>query len=875
MLLDNISDKLGFLRSDLKSAFSNESRKFILLRQTDFQSAGLIAELLGKVLNKRVDILAFKKGEHFRQWLNNSKKQGYANLGTVLFNLKVKDEYSVLELTNKLSESGYSRQIRAQEPGEFSLLGDVLQIYMVGFDEVLRVSFFGNQIEDLSFIDKESKKLLRKVLEINVIGYAENDLTNTSGLKKEDLKNMYSLFVGNTQATDVLDQKFVMVCDGLPGYDLEKFDMKVNTLPGGSYIAGEENAVSLLIAGYLQKDWSVHVLIAEGSGFEKSEFMMRILSRAQELSKSIDITKLSEFEGTLINHGFELPIIKTVYFTSFELEAELDLSLDSADSSRFKSGSALIPRGRIKKGDYVVHADHGVAVFEGIKQQDSKSYLLLRYAGEDRLYIPLDQIDKVTKYLGSRKGVPSLTKLNGGGWNRVKLAVRKDLEQIAKELLQLYTLRKNTKASNNSTINISVIGAEFTKFLKDFQYTETQDQIASTQEVIVDLQKGFPMDRLVVGDVGFGKTEVAMRAAFLIAMQGKQVAVLAPTTVLVEQHLGVFKKRFEQFPQIKIESISRFSSTAQQSRTIEKLERGEVNILIGTHSILSERVQFKDLGLIIIDEEQRFGVKHKEKLKLRRLDSHVLTLTATPIPRTLNMSLSGVRDISVIETPPSNRIAIKNYTGKLDWDLIKSAIEFEKSREGQIYFLHNRVRDIESVALKIHELMPNVNVDVAHGQMAVHHLAKVMREFAAGTTDVLVCTTIIENGIDLANVNTLIVDDVEKLGLAQMYQIRGRIGRSDKQAYAYLFYNSLRGNSSLRLEAMKEFEELGVGYRLANRDMEIRGAGAILGDNQSGFIDNVGYSLYMQMLNEAVGQDMNSTKLVKHDLEFVERIWLR
>jgi transcription-repair coupling factor len=857
MLLEFLSKKLSYLTNDFQLFISKGDRKYIIVKQRDFENLNFYAQLFGKILNQKVEFLGFRKGEKFRLWLNQNRGKASINIGETILKLDKDNEYSVLDITNKLTASGYDRQIRVQYPGEFSLLGDVLHVYLSGFNEILRVSFFGNVIDEISFVDEKSRKVSRTVNEIEIF---ENSFQNSKS-ELDPLKKVKSIlpdafFIGNTQAKTKQSLRFIMIEDGLPGFDLKKFDLGINPIPGGEYIVGEFEAIKRLIDIYVNKSWQVYSTI---DTTEKNEISLQF--------ESLQNMEVSTEEANLLKRGFEITDKKMAFFTPYELVAEIDLNSYANNS--------LINRGKIKKGDYVVHSDHGISIFDGIVEKDEKSYLLLRYAGEDRLYVPLDQIVNVTKYLGSRKGIPSLTKLNGGGWNRAKLSVRKDIEQIAKELLQLYTLRKNTKTSSKLIMEDVVIQESMKQFLSSFPYEETEDQIASTQEILLDLQKDFPMDRLLVGDVGFGKTEVAMRAVFAMACLGKQSAVLAPTTVLVEQHKAVFRKRFSQFKNLRIESISRFQSAVEQRQIIEDLELGKIDILIGTHSILSERVRFKNLGLIVIDEEQRFGVKHKEKLKLRRLDSHVLTLTATPIPRTLNLSLSGVRDISVIETPPLNRKPIKNYTGALDWNLIIQSILKERERTGQVYFLHNRVRDIESVALKIHELLPDINVDVAHGQMAVHHLTKVMREFAEGKIDVLVCTTIIENGIDLPNVNTLIVDDVEKLGLSQMYQIRGRIGRADRQAYAYFFYNNLRGNSSLRLEAMSEFHDLGVGYKLANRDMEIRGAGSILGDSQSGFIDNVGYSLYMQMLNEEISKKTGDNLVVKQSFEAVERIWMR
>jgi transcription-repair coupling factor len=851
----------------------NIKKPFHILSQTSFELAPIIAEVIGKSLKARVEILYFKKGEEFRQWLSENKKHQVSSTKHQVDNLsvinhiefKVGSKYSFADTADLLTQLGYSRQIRAQYPGEFSLLGDMLYIFPEGFENIIRLEFYSDELENISLIDTETRKPVRSERNIIVTKRIINGEDTNS---KSNLK----VVVGNSLANSVCNTRFVMVGDGLPGYDLKKFNIGLQGIPGGQYIVGEFKAIARLIKQYWEKGWKVSIVTSD------PEFQVKIWEKLCDLLendakvKEVSVILVNDNEKKLYKKGFEISELKEVYFTDYELNAELEIVPTT--------GNRLFSHGSIRKGDYVVHADHGVALFEGIVVQNEESYLLLKYAGEDKLYVPFSQIESLTKYIGARNSVPKLTKLNGGQWNRMKASVRKDLQQVAKELLQLFYLRKNTKTSSIVTMEDGL--SEFKKFVESFEYKETEDQMATSQEIIKDFRREFPMDRLVVGDVGFGKTEVAMRAAFLATNVGKQVAVLAPTTLLVEQHKAVFRKRFENFANIRIASLSRFQTAAERNGILRELEAGKIDILIGTHSILSSSVKFKELGLIIIDEEQRFGVKHKEKLKVRRLDSHVLTLTATPIPRTLGLSLSGIRDISVIETPPENRKPVENYTGKFDWDVVKFAIEKEISHGGQVYYLHNRVKDIEGVALKLSELLPDLRVDIVHGQMAVHHLAKVMREFAEGNIDVLVCTTIVENGIDLPNVNTLIIDDIEKLGLAQMYQIRGRIGRSEKQGYAYLLYSNLRGNSSLRLEAMKEFQELGVGYRLANRDLEIRGSGSILGDSQSGFIDSVGYSLYMQIFNEEVLNGRRNEKTVnaekdsvKHEFDFVEQIWLR
>jgi transcription-repair coupling factor (superfamily II helicase) len=463
--------------------------------------------------------------------------------------------------------------------------------------------------------------------------------------------------------------------------------------------------------------------------------------------------------------------------------------------------------------------------------------------------VPLSAAEKVTKYIGAGKKKPVLTGLSSGVWKRISLRAKEKVEEIARELLQLYALRE--ASSTEVVINGEDELNSFWGFANQFKYTDTDDQLLATKHIADDFQNDRPMDRLLVGDVGFGKTEIAMRGAYAVANAGHQVAVLAPTTILVEQHKMVFKERFKEYP-FNIASLSRFSSEMEREEVLKGLKNGTIDIVIGTHSLLAEDVKFKDLGLLIIDEEQKFGVKQKEKLKEARVNTNVLSLTATPIPRTLNMALTGIRDISVLAIPPLGRKEITNHFEKFNWDSILKAVTKELERKGQVYFLHNRVGDIHRIKGELEKLFPKANVEIAHGQMNAETLTRVMSDFVERRIDILICTTIIENGLDIPNANTLIVDDATKLGLSQMYQIRGRIGRSLEQAYAYFFYDTLAGNAQERLLALKDSQALGSGFLLSNRDLEIRGSGDILGSNQSGAINSVGYGLYTEMLQDAV-----------------------
>jgi len=509
----------------------------------------------------------------------------------------------------------------------------------------------------------------------------------------------------------------------------------------------------------------------------------------------------------------------------------------------------------LKSGDYVVHIEHGIAVYEGLLRRSvggiEREYLSLRYAGGDRIYVPVDQADRVARYIGAGDNAPQLTRLGTQEWERAKRKARAAVQDLAQDLLDLYARRRLSHGHSFAADN------EWQRELEAaFPYIETEDQVRALHEVKHDMELQQPMDRLICGDVGFGKTEVALRAAFKAVQDGRQVAILVPTTVLAQQHLDTFRRRMAAFP-VHVEMLSRFRSAREQTEIIKRLLRGQIDILIGTHRLLSKDVIFRNLGLVIVDEEQRFGVRHKERLKQLRAEVDVLTLTATPIPRTLHMSLAGIRDLSVIDTPPEDRVPIKTYVVPHNDNLIRDAIRREIERGGQVYFVHNRVQSIYHVANHIRTLVPEAEIGVSHGQLEERQLEKVMLEFFTGAYDVLVCTTIIESGLDVPNANTIIIDDATNYGLAQLHQLRGRVGRSANRAYAYLLYKSDRRiteEAQQRLQAIQEASELGAGFQVAMRDLEIRGAGNLLGAEQSGHIAAVGFDLYSRLLEQAVQQ---------------------
>ncbi|WP_075979830.1 transcription-repair coupling factor [Bacillus massilinigeriensis] len=549
--------------------------------------------------------------------------------------------------------------------------------------------------------------------------------------------------------------------------------------------------------------------------------------------------------------GFELPLQKIAVIT----EEELFNKRTKRSSRRQKLSNAerIKSYSELKVGDHVVHANHGIGKYLGIETLEingvHKDYLHIRYQGNDKLYVPVDQIELIQKYVGSEGKEPKIYKLGGSDWQRVKKKVQSSVQNIADDLIKLYAEREAAKG-----YAFSPDGDMQREFETTFPYQETEDQLRSIYEIKKDMERPRPMDRLLCGDVGYGKTEVAIRAAFKAVSDGKQVAFLVPTTILAQQHFETLRERFQDYP-MNIGLLSRFRTKKQQTETINGLKNGTVDIVIGTHRLLSKDITYRDLGLLIIDEEQRFGVTHKEKIKRLKTNVDVLTLTATPIPRTLHMSMLGVRDLSVIETPPENRFPVQTYVMEYNGALVREAIERELARGGQVYFLYNRVEDIERKAEEISMLVPDARVVYAHGRMTENELESAMLTFLEGDADVLVSTTIIETGVDIPNVNTLIVSNADRMGLSQLYQLRGRVGRSNRVAYAYFTYQKdkvLTEVAEKRLQAIKEFTELGSGFKIAMRDLSIRGAGNLLGAEQHGFIDSVGFDLYSQMLKDAI-----------------------
>ena len=583
--------------------------------------------------------------------------------------------------------------------------------------------------------------------------------------------------------------------------------------------------------------------------------------RVKEILAERDIFDV-EYNESISSHGAILEDFGTIILTDRELFNKRNKEITSQKRSYYKEKPEYIENiNDIKEGEYVVHSIHGVGIYKGLSQQEIdgqlKDYLTIEYANKDRLHIPAEQINLLVRYRGSGAIKPKLSRMGGKDWENTKTRVKKEVEQVAYDLLRLYAKRKMQKGIQFLPDTNWQVEME-----EAFEYTETPDQMKAINDVKADMESEQPMDRLICGDVGFGKTEVAMRGIFKAVTSGKQVAVVVPTTILAFQHYQTISERFKPFG-VHVELLSRFRTSKEQKETIKHLATGECDVVVGTHRLLQEGIVFKDLGLVVIDEEHRFGVRHKEKLKSLRENIDIITMSATPIPRTLYMSLSGIKDMSIINTPPKNRLPIKTFVGEWNENMVKNAITHELDREGQVFYLYNRVETIDEFKFQLQKLVPNARIAIGHGQMNEKELEKIIIDFANHEYDVLLATTIIENGIDIPNANTMIIHNADKFGLAQLYQIRGRVGRSDREAYAYITYKRdklLSEVADKRLRAIKDFTEFGSGFKIAMRDLEIRGAGSILGEIQHGHMGDVGYDMYCKLLDEVV-KEMQGIKV--------------
>ncbi|MCA9386031.1 DEAD/DEAH box helicase [Candidatus Dojkabacteria bacterium] len=773
------------------------------------------------------------------------------------------DAFTLSGLEITLEENGFSKVPKVSSPTEWTKKGDVISFWPIGYEHPVRISYFGDDVEYMELFDEvygTRVSLISSCLIGNCnrledkVDWYEISTSGTSDINS-------SLIIVFSQYS-VPDEPLVLELDfNFPQLFYKRFDLL------------EKELLRLDNLGW-------NITIATGHSKELPDSLKGYVTQVDK-------------SNAKYTAGFSSHEHKILYVTDRELFGTLFLQRERKRISTKQAQKVLEKlEGEIEIDDYVVHEDHGIGVYKGLQQNTRieermvnferireeivQDFLTIEYAEGDQLLEPLANIQKITKYIGTTEDDPEITRLHKGHWKTAMRKTKKAIELIARDLVEHY--------AKLELQNIDAIPYEDSDFYQDFMesfpYEETPDQLTAIDDIKKDLAQNKPMNRLIVGDVGFGKTEVAMRAAFKVIETGKQVAVLCPTTVLAAQHYKVFKDRFGEFG-IKVGYVSRFHTAKENKEMLDKASKGEYVILVGTHRLLSNDVEFKDLGLVIIDEEQKFGVKQKEKIRKLQYGSHSLAMSATPIPRTLSMALSQIQEISIIATPPTERRAVKTVVTKTDWEKIAFQLQTEIQRGGQAYFVHNKVQTIESIKLKLENLLPDIKFAVGHGQMKPKDLDTVISDFYNQKYDVLIATTIIENGIDMPNVNTIVINDAQNFGLGQLYQLRGRVGRSDKQAYCYLYYKgkNLKSEDDIqqpvksrdiddteetqkkvtkelkyieRLKAIMDAQELGAGFKLASRDLEIRGAGNLLGKQQHGNITNVGLALYMQMLAEEI-----------------------
>ncbi len=865
-------------------------------------------------------------------------------------NLKIGDTIDQKDLLSKLLNLGYKRSTMVSDIGEFSIRGDIADIYTLEENPV-RIEFWGDEIVDIRYFDNETQRAIttdiprpltpalkgwgndKKPSQVQiyplykfVLSEGMNTAKDLPQKLKEQIENE-GYFEGINVYQSYFNNNLVSIFDYLKDYIVvfdeyaevsskygliaETFDNHYNErLKNGlilpltlgrlcnrvtpaaapsptksegncalnhfspeeftkeiagfqkiymnNFLSDENNEVIDIDARNIQifdADMdSVAQFIKEHKGYQTT-IATDFQERVKEVLASYEIFDIN-FIKNITSQGTIIPDAKILLITDRELFNKRQKDIPSNRKRRYKEKAEYIENiNDIKEGEYVVHSVHGVGIYKGLTKQEFdgqlKDYLTIEYANKDKLHIPAEQINMLCRYRGSGQVRPQLSRMGGSDWENTKTKVKKAVETIAYDLLRLYARRKMQQGIEFAPDSPLQLEMEDT-----FEYIETPDQLKAINQIKEDMESPNPMDRLVCGDVGFGKTEVAMRAMFKAVTSLKQVAVIVPTTVLALQHYQTINDRFKPFG-IDVELLCRFRSTKERSETLKNLATGKCDVVIATHALLQDKVVFKDLGLLVIDEEHRFGVRHKEKLKEFRENIDIISMSATPIPRTLYMSLSGIKDISVINTPPQNRLPIKTYVGEYNPQTVKNAITNELDRDGQVFYLYNRVETIEEFKLELQKLVPNARIAVGHGQLSEKQLEDVIVGFDNHESDILLCTTIIENGLDIPNANTIIIHEADKLGLAQMYQLRGRVGRSEKQAYCYCLYKKnkeLSEEATERLKAIKEFTTLGSGYRIAMRDVEIRGVGNILGTKQHGHMINVGFDTYCQLLEETVNE---------------------
>ncbi|MCL2089083.1 MAG: transcription-repair coupling factor [Oscillospiraceae bacterium] len=808
--------------------------------------------------------------------------------------IKKDDSIAIKSLMELLVEAGYHRRPSIEGTAQFSVRGGIVDIFPPALTSPVRIEFWGDTVDSISFFDINTQRRTEPlsclhitpadenggkkatlldymedtVVFINDWGAVKEKARVTSALYNEEVKNI--LEYGQETGEIELCENFEITRERLSEYRViyaENFSRAYPELKPKKIISANAAANAPWSGNLklLQEDlaaWSefgqTSVVLAGSSraayALERDLINMGLPVEPRRHGIDSDVTALNPgkvmvFEGAL-SAGFEYSQLKFNLIAQSRQKSHLPLKRAKRVGEEIRSLSDL------SVGDYVVHISHGVGIFGGINklqvQGITKDYIKITYQGADVLYVPVTQLDLVSKYIGPKEGsIVKLNKLNSSGWSNTKARVKKAVEEMAQELIKLYAERNKVKGFEFAPDNDWQA-----QFEDSFEFEETDDQLRCVEEIKSDMQNRLPMDRLLCGDVGFGKTEVALRAAFKCVLDSKQCVILCPTTILAWQHYQTVTRRIGTFP-IKVELLSRFRSPKQQKEIVRQLAEGSIDIIIGTHRLVQKDIVFKDLGLAIVDEEQRFGVIHKEKFKEMFRGVDMLTLSATPIPRTLNMAMSGIRDMSVISEPPEDRYPVQTYVMEHDIGILADVIKKELRRGGQVYYIHNRIESIDICASRIAEFVPEAKIGVAHGRMGEENLSSIWQKLVENEIDVLVCTTIIETGVDVSNVNTLIIEDAENMGLSQLYQLRGRVGRGNRRAYAYFTFKRdkvLSEVANKRLSSIREFTKFGSGFRIAMRDLEIRGAGNILGTSQHGHMEAVGYDMYLRLLSEAVSE---------------------
>ena len=832
--------------------------------------------------------------------------------------IKVGSKISFEDLIRSISNMDYVRENKTYFPGHFSVRGGILDVFDVTSKYPYRIEFFGDTVESIREFSTVTQRSLYKLDKVNI--YSSREIMIKS--KQIDYENNFTYYEGIESDIAkyyekpqnffeyIPQESIILFCDQIEFNlrlknlvnqvldsfvfkdDAEKENYILSTIidPDRYFNNIKNPIIKLDVISTKPDSFSYKVKNQRKVRGDRSRFFKNLESDSKKLTHSIiclgSITRVNRlidiFDEEGVPYKFykkkvpksmpNTPIIIVSPLSSGFIDEESKISVYSQSDLfikrirhtpiyKQKEAVPIIRPSDLNPGNHVVHNIHGIGIYDGMVKEEIdgviRDYFLLKYADGDRLYVPTSQIDKIHKYIGEEN--PPIYRLGSRKWTKAKRKVKQSTKEIAKELLQLYAERQQLEGFAFPP------DTPWQREIEDlFPFWETPDQVRAINEVKKDMEKPRPMDRLVCGDVGYGKTEVAIRAALKAIFGGKQVVILVPTTILAQQHYHTFYKRFKNYP-IKVGLLSRFLTKKEQREVIKGLKEGTIDIVVGTHRLLQKDIEIRDLGLIIIDEEQRFGVEHKEKLKIFRKKVDVLTLSATPIPRTLYMSLISIRDMSVINTPPQDRLSVETVVGEINYDQIKDAIEFELRRGDQVFYVHNRIKTIIRTAERIKTLVPQAKIAIAHGQMREEELEKVMIDFVEENFNILVCTTIIESGLDIPTVNTMIVEDADQLGLAQLYQLRGRVGRGDKKAYAYFYYNDKRlltEEAYKRLYALREFSQLGSGFNLAMRDLEIRGAGEILGSKQHGHMVSVGFELYCQLIREAI-EEMRGEKKEK------------